>query len=148
MTFSDTVGWCVSGSSTADCGPLVTRWVGSPFTSTGDFALTKIDLALGYVSGTNGATVELLDSMSGFPGSTVLESWTVSNLTSSLSAPLLTLNATTGPTLRSGMQYWVVAMGQANNTLDFWWATCKARQVQWKARITAYLGLLSLEAGR
>jgi hypothetical protein len=41
-----TSGWCVSGNTSPFCGPLTDRWIAAPFTPTGNFALTQIDLAL------------------------------------------------------------------------------------------------------
>lgn len=117
MTFSSTAGWCISGPSTLNCGPFNVRWVASPFTSSGNFILTQVDLALLAFTGTNGAAIELVNDQSGLPGSTVLESWTVSTLSSGN----LTLTSTGGVTLQNGAQYWLVAMpGSAGDTLDFW----------------------------
>ena len=120
MTASTSVGWCVSGSTTAFCGPAVPRWVASPFTPSGSFSLTQIDLALGYNAGTNGVTVELVNSQNGLPGSTVLEYWTASSVPPLIPTPDLSLTSTGGVILQSGTQYWIVAMGTAGDTLDFW----------------------------
>ena len=117
-------GWCVSGNTTSGCGPLVDRWVASPFTPLGSFTLTQIDLALGYVSGNNAAGIELVNSQGGFPGTTVLESWSPLNLPPSLPnppAPIVSLASNTPITLQGGTQYWVVTTGSASDTLDFWW---------------------------
>lgn len=120
MTTSTSVGWCISGSTTPFCGPAVPRWVASPFTPSANFALTQIDIALGYNAGTRGATVELVNSQAGLPGTTVLESWTTSGVPTLVPTPDLNLVSTGGVTLQSGTQYWIVAMGTAGDTLDFW----------------------------
>lgn len=117
MTYSSVNGWCVTGSSTPDCGPLNVRWVASPFTSGGNFTLTQVDLALLYGAGTSGAVVDLVNSLSGLPGSTVLESWTVISLPSSGN---LSLPSSGGVTLDNDVQYWLIAMPLAGDTFDFW----------------------------
>lgn len=116
MTFSSTNGWCVSGPNTLNCGPLNVRWVASPFTPTGDFTLTQIDLALLAFTGTNGGVIELVNSASGLPGTTPLESWTVTGLSSGN----LSLASTGGVTLDAGAEYWLIAMPFAGDTLDVW----------------------------
>jgi hypothetical protein len=116
MTFSSTLGSCVSGPNTLNCGPDNVRWVASPFTPSGTFTLTQVDLALLYFTGTNGAVIELVNSQSGLPGTTVLESWTASGLSSGN----LSLTSTGGVTLESGIQYWLVSKPSANDTLDVW----------------------------
>lgn len=116
MTFSSTNGWCVSGPNTLNCGPDNVRWVASPFTPSGNFTLTQIDLALLAFTGTNGGVIELVNSTSGLPGSTVLESWT----TTGLSSNNLSLTSSGGITLQNGVQYWLVATPLADDTLDVW----------------------------
>jgi len=116
MTFSSILGWCVSGPDNPNCGPDNVRWVASPFTPSGNFTLTQVDLALLAFTGTNGAVIELVNSQNGLPGSTVLESWTVTNLTSGN----VSLTSPGGVTLQSGIQYWLVAMPSADDTIDVW----------------------------
>lgn len=116
MTFSGTSGWCVSGPSTLNCGPLNVRWVASPFTPTGNFILTQVDLALLAFTGTSGGIIELVNSSGGLPGSTVLESWT----TTGLSSGNLSLASIGGVALDAGTQYWLIAMPLAADTLDVW----------------------------
>jgi hypothetical protein len=124
-------GWCVSGNTTSDCGPQTDRWIAAPFTPSGNFTLTQIDLALGYDSGTNGAVIELVNSTSGLPGTTVLESWRPTSLSSSCAFcaagnPRLTLDSTGSVQLENGTQYWLVAEGINPSTLDFWWGNVNA----------------------
>jgi hypothetical protein len=119
-------GSCVSGNNTPNCGPLTYRWIAAPFTPAGNFDLSQIDLALGFLSGTNGSIVDLVNSSSGLPGTTILESWTMMNIRStgaSTPTPLVTLISTGGVTLNNGTQYWLVAQGLAGDTLDFWWGS-------------------------
>ena len=127
MTFNTSgpsAGWCVSGPSTPNCGPEVTRWIAAPFTPAGDFNLTQVQLALNFNSGTtNRAVVNLVNDADGFPGTTVLESWTVTDLPSVLSPAAITLNSTGGIILHGDTQYWLVAetLASDSNTLVFWW---------------------------
>lgn len=118
MSYSNTVGWCVSGATTLNCGPATVRWVASPFTPSGNFVLTQVDLPLVYNSGTNGAIVELVNDVDGLPGTSVLESWTLTNLPNT---GVVSLVSTGDVTLVGGIQYWLVATAQAGDTLDFWW---------------------------
>jgi len=123
MTFSlsNSRNLCVSGPTTSNCGPLNVRWVASPFTPSDTFTLTQVDLALLYFTGTNGAIVELVNSVDGLPGTTVIESWTVNNLSSFFVSPgNLTLGSSSGVTLQGGTQYWLIAMPLADDTLDVW----------------------------
>lgn len=128
-------GWCVTGNTNKDCGPQTDRWVASPFTPNGTFTLTQVDLALGNSSGTNSALVELVNSVSGVPGTSVLESWSVAGLPSSFSSstPLLTLTSTGGVTLDSGTQYWLVAKASAADTLDFWYGNVDGLSVSYES---------------
>ena len=120
MSISSTTGWCVSGAGTTGCGPQLPRWVASPFVAESTAALSQIKLALGYNGGTNGAFIELVSDGNGVPGSTILESWTASNLSSS-NTPLLSLNSVARPILQGGATYWLIAMGSASDSLVFWW---------------------------
>jgi hypothetical protein len=95
-----------------------------PFTPSGNFTLTEIDLALAYIDGVNDVTVTLNANSSGQPGS-VIESW--NNVTSQtgwlyfytqytpealLSSPGVLLNA--------GQQYWVVVTAGGSDTDVAW----------------------------
>jgi len=120
MGISTATGWCVGGAGTPDCGPHVPRWVASPFIPQNTSTLTQIKLALGYASGSNGAVINLTNDGNGVPGSTILESWTPTNLSSS-TTPLLSLKSVVQPILHAGTKYWLVAMGSASDSLDFWW---------------------------
>jgi uncharacterized protein (TIGR03437 family) len=113
-------GYCISGSATAGCGPMVTRWIASPFTPNGNFSLTQIRLALGWISGTNGAVIDLVNSNAGVPGTAVLQSWTVAQLPPSGPSTLTTLTPTSPILLKNGVEYWLIVKGAASDTLDFW----------------------------
>jgi hypothetical protein len=68
-------GWPVTGAS-AIGGFFESA---GPFNVTGNFYLSQIDIALGWISGTNSAVVSLDSDNGGVPGSTLM-SWDVSSL--------------------------------------------------------------------
>lgn len=95
--------------------------VAAAFTPTTDFTLSQVDIALSNVSGTNGATVELVNDASGLPSSTVLESWNLSGLPPYLSSYTPeSLVSSGGVTLSHGTQYWIVALPADSSTSDGW----------------------------
>ncbi len=115
--FSDN-GWCVTGASTQNCGPAVTRYIAAPFVPIGTFTVSSITLPVGYVSGTNGAIVNLMSSSSGLPGA-VLESWSVSLLPT---GPVATsVPSKLNPVLGAGQTYWVEVQPLAADTLIYWY---------------------------
>lgn len=84
--------------------------------------LSEIDISVGYLSGTNGVTVNLLDNSGGIPASTPLESWTVTNLLPFGSlGEVATLDAAGPPvTLVLGRTYWL-QLQPADLTTDASW---------------------------
>jgi uncharacterized protein (TIGR03437 family) len=121
LSFSNTgAGACVTGSATGSCGPMTNRWIASPFTPSGNFILTQVDLALGWSSGTNGAIIDLVNDQNGVPGTSILESWNISSLPSTGPNALTTLTSNGTVLLTQGTPYWLVAKGAASDTLDFW----------------------------
>jgi hypothetical protein len=92
--------------------------VAAAFTPSANYILTEIDIALQYKVtqfGENNATVELVNSASGKPGTKVLESWALTGLptfgtTSMLGSADMLLSSGPPVVLASGTQYWVVAM--------------------------------------
>jgi uncharacterized protein (TIGR03437 family) len=113
-------GSCISGAATLDCGPLTNRWVAVPFTPNGDITLVRADLALGWLSGTNGAVINLVNDSSGLPGNTVLETWSATHLPYLATSNLISLASTTAVTLKRAQRYWFIVEGIAANSLDTW----------------------------
>jgi uncharacterized protein (TIGR03437 family) len=113
-------GLCISGAGTSQCGPMTNRWLASPFTPSGSVLLTQIQLALGWISGANGAVIDLADDQSGAPGTTVLQSWNVPQLPPAGPTALVTLAPVDRVTLARGTKYWLVVKGAAGDTLDSW----------------------------
>lgn len=101
--------WCCEGGTIT--GP---SFVGGysyeqaiPFTPGTSKSVTSITVGLGYVSGTNGATVALASDNSGLPGTT-LASGTVSGM-GTFGTCCTTVKASIASTsLTKGTQYWIV----------------------------------------
>lgn len=113
-------GECITGASTTNCGPMTNRWVAAPFTPGGAVMLSQIDLALGWLSGTNGAVINLVNDNNGVPGTSLLETWTVTNLQYTGPADLVSVSSTSTVPLQRGTQYWIVVEGMAPDTLIGW----------------------------
>jgi hypothetical protein len=101
-------GYCLG---TGNCA--TSYWVDAiAFTPSTNAALTDIGVALGYVSGQNWATIELLGDSGGLPGS-LIESWTVSNLPTwqyNVATPATFVTSGSNPILDAGQQYWVAVI--------------------------------------
>lgn len=88
------------------------------FTSLATYVLSEIDLPLGYVSGTNSFTIELLHDNSGPTGS-LIEVWNVA--APSLSGPdLIELFPTGTVTLSVGTLYWIAVLPGGADTWGAW----------------------------
>ena len=112
-------GWCLSGPNGAGCTTLATRYIAAPFTPAASYTLSGIDLALANVGGTNGAVINLRSNSGGQPGS-ILQTWTVSGLSSYLSWVVASVNSTSNVTLQSGQMYWVEVEPLAPDTMNYW----------------------------
>jgi len=113
-------GWTISGTS-SPVGEA--QWIGAPFTPTKAAKVTKIDVAVGYVEGTNQIVVKLAADASGLPGKT-MHSWTFKNMpTFGSSYTLLdTVKDTKG--IKVGKkQYWVTVTTNTKDA-DLWGAWC------------------------
>ena len=115
-SYTSGIGWTVAGQAAGGSFQSVAM----PFTSSGDYQLSQIDIALSFADGTNSAVVTLNSDSSGMPGG-VLMTWNLLNLpafgnccvveTLSPSSPLL---------LSSGAQYWLVSNPGTSDTHDAW----------------------------
>jgi len=114
-------GILVCGAST-DCGEIY--WDATTFIPTANYTLSEIDIALTNEAGTNGATVQLVNSVGGLPGTTVYETWTLSGLpaygATSLGSADMLMSSGPAVQLTSGTQYWVVAEPADSTTKDVW----------------------------
>jgi|GEM_PF-1520665 hypothetical protein len=93
------------------------------FTPAANYALVRIDIAMTYVSGTNGMTLILAQDNSGIPGKPLFKT-TFTNLPdfgSCCTIQTVTLNPQTSPiALKSGHTYWLYPM-PANTTSYLVW---------------------------
>jgi hypothetical protein len=89
------------------------------FTPANSFNFTELDIELGYQSGTNSVTVDLMNDSGGIPGA-VLDSWSVNNLADS--GTLKTLFGDGTISLASGTQYWVAALPGGADTWASWYS--------------------------
>ncbi len=95
------------------------------FTPSANFSLTEIDLPLRSISppSTTSVIVKLLSDASGKPGTTVLESWTITSIAYNgpPSTPtIFSLASVVDPALSSGVQYWVAVY--QNSTVSGGWS--------------------------
>ena len=92
----------------------------SPFES---WELTQIGLGLEIWSGTNSAIIQLRDSVSGFPGTTIA-SWTLTGLPGFFGStglqPTQTITGITGITLDANTEYWLAVIAGAPDTEIGW----------------------------
>jgi hypothetical protein len=101
-------GWNVTGA-TSQVG--VQTWTATAFTPTAAVTLTKIQIAIEWVNGTNGAIVTLNKDKGGVPSTKALHTWKFKNLHSAGSCcDVSTGNFKKGIKLAKGKQYWIVAM--------------------------------------
>lgn len=95
----------------------------NPFTSSGTFVLTQIDVAIGTSSGSSAFTLELDSDNANSPGA-VLTSWTVISGIPDLGTccTVETLIPTSAIELTAGTKYWLVARpaDPTGTTFDGW----------------------------
>ncbi len=92
----------------------------SEFTSPGNYSVTQLSVALGYLSGTNGATISLLNAgPSGAPGK-VLGSWSVAGQPACCAGAVTTVSGITGVNLLAGLKYFVQISPGDDSTSDAW----------------------------
>jgi len=94
--------------------------VAMPFTSSGDYQLSQIDIALSFADGTNSAVATLNADSSGMPGG-VLMTWNLSSLPAFGNCCIVeTLTPSSALLLSSGAQYWLVSNPGSSDTHDAW----------------------------
>ena len=105
-----------SGSATG------TLWENAnEFTPSVGGQITRIDIALSWVSGTNNATVELVQDNGGFPTGQVMGVWSVAG-----QAPfggccaVTTINTGRLIPVGAGRHYWLLAISGPNVQNDTW----------------------------
>jgi hypothetical protein len=93
----------------------------SQFTSGGNYSVTQIDVALGYIGGTNSITVSLFTDNNGSAGS-LLQSWNVAAPGSfgAGAGQIATISGISGIDLVSGTSYWL-EMSVGSNSESAWY---------------------------
>ena len=116
----------IAGSAVANVASLVyASQVAAPFTPTGNFTLTQIDLPFHiYASGpyTNAINLSLNQDSNGVPGG-ALETWSgimPPSAVGGTSSVVTTVYPAFSVPLLAGKQYWIVASPAASNTLELW----------------------------
>lgn len=117
-TYDPNVGFVISG----ELSPTFTyvTW-GMPFTPSGEFLLSQIDIALAtFPESTLPVIVTLNADNAGTPGSALM-TWTVTDLPpSGTCCSAAMLEASSPLLLSAGTQYWVVAVPQSAETFAEW----------------------------
>jgi LysM repeat protein len=109
-------GWTISGVNSLIGAQ---NWIGEAFTPANNATVTKVKVAVGYVTGTNGVTFGLSKDKNGVPGK-LLKSWSKVNLpTFGTCCTLLTGKDAAGIPVKAGVQYWVIVKTNAS-TSDTW----------------------------
>ena len=115
-TYNIEVGDTVSGATSVR-GSVAEAF---EFTPASTEAVTSVDFGIGYASGTNSVTVDLMTDNGGVPGS-VLESYSFAGLGPFGSQdPPLTALSLSNPILAAGTNYWVVGFPGASDTYAAW----------------------------
>jgi hypothetical protein len=111
---------CCSGWTVSAEGSIVgaRQDVAMPFTPNANYAVKTINVAVGYVAGTNGATVSLNADAGGVPGA-VIQKGMVTALPTFGSCCVTVSIGGKGSPVNAGTQYWVVVK-TSKKTADTW----------------------------
>jgi hypothetical protein len=117
--------WCCGGFTIT--GPTAISgfpefWSAAAFTPAANNTITKIEVAVGYVEGTNGLVLALYNDASGVPG-TQIKAFAVSGLPNFGSCcTLVSATDKAGIAVTAGTQYWVVmkTSNKTSNTYAAW----------------------------
>jgi hypothetical protein len=90
------------------------------FTPSSTLTFDAVLMPLSYFSGTNSAIVNLTPDVSGQPGATPLESFSVSGLPTFPNGNVFQLNSVTNPVLTAGDTYWITFFPGASNSIVSW----------------------------
>jgi len=110
-------GWTIGGSS----GPAGEQWIAMPFTPKKASTVKQIDVAVGYVEGTNEIVISLDADTSGLPGKTI-HKWHFKNMpTFGSCCTLDTVKYAKGLKVKAKKQYWVTVTTDTTDA-DLWGA--------------------------
>jgi hypothetical protein len=111
------VYWCCEGATISgpDSPGNVEWWDAVAFPPKADRSVTKINLALGYLGGTNEVIVGLNNDAAGVPG-TAIKTWKVKNLPGGgTCCALATITDQSGIAVSRGVQYWITVTTNASD---------------------------------
>ena len=103
--------WCCTGATIF--GPTAASgapefWEAAGFTPTANHTVTKIEIAVGFVQGTNGLVLTVNEDSGGVPGK-VIKTYALTNLpTFGSCCVVATKTDSTGISVTKGKQYWIV----------------------------------------
>jgi len=117
--------WCCEGATIF--GPTSISgnpeyWEAAAFTPKHNHTVTKVEVAVGFVEGTNSLVLGLYSDASGVPG-TAIKTWTISNLPNFGSCCAVeTKTEAAGVPVTAGIQYWIVLKTnkKSSNTFAAW----------------------------
>jgi hypothetical protein len=110
-------GYTVSGKTSPVGENIISA---NAFLSGDNYTVVGIEVAVGYVIGTNSVVVSLNEDNGGIPGK-VLHRWTVTNLpTFGTCCTLAVIRGSRALQITKGTQYWVVARPAVSDTWDAW----------------------------
>ena len=111
---------CCNGWTVSESGSIPGYFTSAmSFVPSSSAQVTQIDLALGHVTGTDNATIELARDNGGDPG-TVLGSWSVAGQPTFGSCCTVTTVHTGLVPVGAGRTYWVLAIAGPNGSNDTW----------------------------
>jgi len=117
FSFNGTIGATICGAQhPRACGQGTVAAAG--FVPTTTVALSQIAVVLSTTFGTNSVIVMLLPDVSGLPGTTAIETWSVTGLGGNPAVSFL--SSTVNPNLAAGTQYWIAAFPGAPDTVAVW----------------------------
>jgi len=113
--FNCCTGW-TEGGSTSEVGLIIQAMAYTTPSKPASTDLTSIEIALGYVNGTNGATLETVADKSGEPTGKTLAKCSISNMPTfgSTSTEVSTCKITKKVALKAKTQYWLVPLVESN----------------------------------
>jgi hypothetical protein len=117
--------WCCEGYTIT--GPTALSgfpeyWEAGAFTPKADRTVTKVEVAVGWVEGTNGLVLSINDDASGVPGKAI-KSWALSGLPNFGSCCMIEVKTdAAGIPVKANTQYWIVLKtnGKESTTWAAW----------------------------
>jgi hypothetical protein len=116
--------WCCEGYTIT--GPTALSgfpeyWEAGAFTPKANHTVTKVEVAAGFVEGTNGLVLSINDDASGVPGAAI-KTWNLTGLPTFGSCCVVEVKgAKAGIPVKAGTQYWIVL--STNSSESNTWAT-------------------------